>query len=58
MVDNLDIVAHFLKSLSEGKTLEQGSIVIPVVECENADFHKKLKKEAMDQRNHKKQKKR
>jgi hypothetical protein len=43
MIDDLNIVAHFLKGLSQGKTLEQSSKVIPVVECEYPDFHKKIK---------------
>jgi hypothetical protein len=43
MIDDLDIVAQLLKGLSQGKTLEQSSKVIPVVECEYPDFHKKIK---------------
>jgi len=43
VVDDLNIVAHFLKCLSQGKTLEQSSKVIPVVECEYPDFHEKIK---------------
>ena len=39
MVDYADIVAHFLKSLSKGKALQQGSKVIHMVKCEDANFH-------------------
>jgi hypothetical protein len=39
VVDNLNIVAHFLKSLSKGKALEQCPKVIHVVKCEDSDFH-------------------
>ncbi len=39
VVDDLNIMAHFLKSLSEGKTLEQCPKVIHVVKCEDPDFH-------------------
>jgi len=35
----LNIVAHFLKSLSKGKALEQCPKVIHVVKCEDSDFH-------------------
>ena len=47
MVDDLDIVAHFLKCLSEGKTLEQCSKVIHVVKCEDSDFHDLLRSEGL-----------
>jgi hypothetical protein len=39
VVDDFNIVAHFLKGLSEGKTLEQCPKVIHVVKCEDSDFH-------------------
>ena len=35
----MNIVAHFLKGLSKGKTLKQCSKVIHVVKCEDSDFH-------------------
>jgi hypothetical protein len=44
VVDNLNIVAHFLKSLSKGKALEQCPKVIHVVKCKDPDFHKKVQK--------------
>jgi hypothetical protein len=39
VVDDLNIVAHFLKSLSKGKALEQCPKVIHVVKCEDPNFH-------------------
>ena len=47
VVDNLNIVAHFLKSLKEGKTLEQCPKVIDVVKCKDSDFHDFLGSEGL-----------
>ena len=47
VVDDLNIMAHFLKSLSEGKALEQGPKVIHVVKCEDPDFHDFLRSEGL-----------
>ena len=47
VVDDLNIMAHFLKSLSEGKALEQCPKVIHVVKCEDSDFHDFLGSEGL-----------
>jgi len=47
MADNLNIVAHFLKSLSKGKALEECPKVIHVVKCEDSDFHDFLGSEGL-----------
>lgn len=47
VVDDLNIVAHFLKSLAQGKALEQCPKVIHVVKCKDPDFHDFLRSEGL-----------
>ena len=43
----MDIVAHFLKGLSEGKALKLSPKIIHVVKCKDADFHDFLRSEGL-----------
>ena len=47
MINDLHIVAHFLKGMSERKALEQCPKVIDVVKCKDPNFHDFLRSEGL-----------